>query len=161
MTTNALVTPWPSSITSITTLTRVNNGAMEMSMPPPRIAGVEAMASSAGVASSAKVTGHADQDSSECCAMKFAMSSATASRAGSSQARSRRAPRPAGTSALPAGTALAGTALAGTALAGTALAGTPPGATAPGVTDGTAPAAPDGTAPAAPDGTASADPVPK
>ena len=96
---NALVTPWPSSITSMTTEAKVNSGATEMSMPPPRMAGVDAIASRAGVASSANVTGQADQDSSECCSATLAISSATASTAGSTQARSRpgRGARRAGT----------------------------------------------------------------
>src|SRR5580658_2198482 len=80
--------PWPSSTTSITTETIVNSGAIEMSIPPPRIAGVDAIAASAGVASSANVTIHELQYRKLCCTATLATSSATASTAGSSQARS-------------------------------------------------------------------------
>src|ERR1700735_4557484 len=80
--------PWPSSTTSITTETIVNSGAIEMSIPPPRIAGVYAIAASAGVASAATVTIHELQYRKLCCTATLATSSATASTAGSSQARS-------------------------------------------------------------------------
>src|ERR1700735_5565908 len=80
--------PWTSRTTSITTETIVNSGAIEMSIPPPRIAGVDAIAASAGVASSANVTIHELQYRKLCCTATLGTSSAIASTAGSSQARS-------------------------------------------------------------------------
>ena len=64
----------------------MNSGAMEMSIPPPRIAGVEAMAARAGTASSAKVTTQECQDRKLGWATTLPIKSAAASRAGNSQA---------------------------------------------------------------------------